>query len=656
MLTQDNRFMTITTPLGKDVVVARGFEGTDALSMPFSYELDLVSEDSNIKFEDIIGKKVTVSIALSDGGTRYFNGIISRFSQISGSTETEDGLQLARYSATMVPWFWLLTRSSDSRIFQNLSVPDIVQKIFNKPDFQSYSFKMSLQDTYTPKEYCVQYRETDFNFVSRLLEQEGIFYFFEHEDGNHTMVLADSPQEHKLCPGQGTVKCQSVASQVMVEEDMIGTLGRLQEIMAGKYTVKDFNFKMPSTDLKVEMPGKQRLGPGELEFYDYPAEYTIRNEGNRVADLRMQAEEAKITTITGSSSCRVFSSGYRFVLTGHYRDEMNDRAYVLASVNHWASEPAGSSGDDVTVGYGNSFTCIPWDIPYRPPLITAKPIIGGVQTAIVTGPSGEEIYTDEFGRVKVQFHWDREGKKDDMSSCWIRVGQLWAGPSWGGVYIPRIGQEVIVDFIEGDPDRPIIVGCVYHGENKPHYDLPDYKTRSTVRSESTIGGSGYNEIRFEDKKGEEHLYVHAQRNHDIIVEKNLHRWVGEETHLMTLKDQMEDVGGDDNLHIGGNLNEKVDQTISLQAGLNLQVKAGMNAALEATQIHLKAGATMVLEAGAQLSMKVGGNFIDINPGGVFINGTMIMINSGGAAGEGAGASPTEPKPPEQPKDSEEPWK
>jgi type VI secretion system secreted protein VgrG len=655
MLTQDNRFITITTPLGKDVLVVRGFEGTDSISMPFSYELDLVSDDSNIKFEDIIGKKVTVSIALDDGGARYFNGIVSRFSQISGSTETEDELQLARYSATMVPWLWLLTRSSDSKIFQNLSVPEIVQKIFGKPDFQSYSFKMNLQGSYTPKEYCVQYRETDFNFVSRLLEQEGIFYFFEHEDGNHTMVLGDSPQEHKLCPGQGTVKCQSVLSRVRVEEDMIATLGRLQEIMVGKYTVKDFNFKMPSTDLKVEVPGKQRLGPGELEFYDYPADYTIRAEGETVANLRMQAEEAKITTITGSSSCRVFSSGYRFVLDGHYRDDMNNRAYVLKSVNHWASEPAGSSGDEAEVAYVNSFVCIPWDVPFRPPMLTPKPLIGGVQTAIVTGPAGEEIYTEEFGRVKVQFHWDREGKKDDKSSCWIRVGQLWAGSSWGGVYLPRIGQEVIVDFLEGDPDRPIIVGCVYHGENKPHYDLPDHKTRSTIRSESSTGGDGYNEIRLEDKKGEEHFYLHAQRNHDIIVEKNLHRWVGEESHLMTIKDQLEDVGGDNHLHVGGDLNEKVDGTISLQAGMNLQAKAGMNAALEAGQIHLKAGMTIVLEAGAQLSLKVGGNFIDINPGGVFIQGSMVMINSGGAAGEGAGCSPKEPKPPEQPKTPEEPW-
>ena len=659
MLTQDNRFITIATPLGTNVLVVRGFQGTESLSRPFAFELDLVSEDSNIRFEDIIGKKVTVSLTLFDGGKRYFNGIISRFSQISGSTASEDELQLARYSATMVPWFWLLSRSSDSRIFQELTVPEIVQKIFSKPDWQSYSFKMNLHGDHTAKDYCVQYRETDFNFVSRLLEQEGIFYFFEHEDGNHTMILADSPQEHKLCPGQGTVRCQSVLSDVLVEEDTITTLGRLQEIMPGKYTVKDYNFKMPSTDLKVDTPGRQRLGPGELELYDYPAGYLKRTEGETVANVRMQAEEAKITTITGSSSCRAFSSGYRFVLAGHYREDMNNRAYVLTSVIHGASEAVGSSGDEsqTQISYVNSFACIPWDVPYRPPLHTLKPMIGGVQTAIVVGPEGEEIYTEEFGRVKVQFHWDRQDKDYDARSCWIRVGQLWAGPSWGGVYIPRIGQEVIVEFLEGDPDRPLIVGCVYHGENKPPYPLADYKTRSTIRSESSTGGSGFNEIRFEDKKGEEHLYLHAERNHDIIVEENLHRWVGKASHLMTQGDRMERVGGDNHLHVKGDQNEKVDKTISTVAGMNLQVRAGMNAALESgMEIHIKAGMTLILEAGLQLSLKVGGNFIDINPAGVFIQGTLVNINSGGAPGSGSGASPTEPTEPTEPQDHVEPWK
>ncbi|MCJ7540859.1 MAG: type VI secretion system tip protein VgrG, partial [Desulfobacterales bacterium] len=462
--TQENRLIAIETPLGKDVLLLSGFSGTEGISEPFSFELDFLSENHSIPFENIIGKNVTLSVVLADGDKRFFNGIISRFSAGGDDGGGRREYAFSIYSATMVPWFWLLTRTADSRIFQNLSVPDIIEKVFKEKGFLDY--KMLVHGSYEKKVYCVQYRETDFNFVSRLLEQEGIYYFFKHEKKKHTLIMSDSPEEHKSCPKQKSARCD-ISAGAWQEEDVITGLDWMQEIRIGKYTVKDFNFEMPTTDLKVEVPAQHVLGPGEREVYDYPAEYVKRVEGERLGNIRMQEEEAQITTINGSSVCRSFTSGYRFDLKGFNRDEMNEKAYVLTSVHHDANEPVGASGDQSGASYTNSFTCIPFKIPYRPPRHTPKPMVEGVQTAIVVGPSGEEIYPDKHGRVKVQFHWDREGKRDENSSCWIRVSQVWAGAGWGAMCIPRIGHEVIVDFIEGDPDRPIITGRVYHGTNKP---------------------------------------------------------------------------------------------------------------------------------------------------------------------------------------------
>jgi len=363
---------------------------------------------------------------------------------------------------------------------------------------------------YDKKDYCVQFRETDFNFVSRLLEQEGIYYFFEHEDGKHTMVLGDSPDGHNPCPHQESARYHQISAGSRLDEDVIVSLLKTQEIRIGKYTVNDYNFETPTADLKVEVDCQIPLGPGEREIYDYPAEYSARTDGDRLANIRMQGEEAKITTITGTSNCKAFTSGYKFNLTGYYRHEMNDASYVLVSISHNATEPAGSSGGESAATYNNNFYCIPFDVPFRPPLVTPKPI-GSVQTAVVVGPKGEEIYTDKHGRVKVQFHWDREGKKDENSSCWIRVSQPWAGTGWGAMFIPHIGHEVIVEFVEGDPDRPIITGRVYHGTNMPADKLPEEKTKSVIRSWQD------NDIVIEDKDGDKHIHLKQACGNEIIM-------------------------------------------------------------------------------------------------------------------------------------------
>ncbi|MGA1870938.1 MAG: type VI secretion system Vgr family protein [bacterium] len=511
--TQENRLIAIDTPLGKDTLLLSGFSGTEGISRLFSFELTLLSENPKISFDDIIGKNVSLSIFLASGDKRYFNGIIVRFSQGRGGGDAEAGPRFSHYKAIMAPWLWLLTMTRDSRIFQKLSVPDIVEKIFKEKGFSD--FKMKLRSSYAKREYCVQYRETDFSFISRLLEDEGIYYYFDHEKGKHTLIIADTPQDHKSCPNQKSARYQLSAGNWQ-EEDVITSLEKMQEIRPGKYTLNAYNFEIPNTGLEVNVPSKYKLGPGEREIYDYPASYTKRKEGDKIAKIRMEEEEAQITTILGSSNCRAFSSGYRFRLKNYYRDDINDKDYVVTSIHH---EVCQNFKGEAELSYSNQFTCIPFDVPYRPPRTLEKPVVRGNQTAIVVGPSGEEIYTDEHSRVKVQFHWDREGKRDENSSCWIRVSQLWAGAGWGAIHIPRIGQEVIVDFLEGDPDKPLITGYVYNASNMPPYKLPDEKTKSSIKSNTVKGGGSANELLMEDKKEKTRVVLSNAYGHKITEDE-----------------------------------------------------------------------------------------------------------------------------------------
>lgn len=640
--TQQNRIIQIFTPLGQDVLLMQGFDGQEGVSKLFNFNVRLASENRSIKFEDIVGKNATIKILLPDGSERYLNGIFNTFSQ-GGSSMLEDAQNpttFTYYYATFVPWLWFLTRTSDCRIFQDKTVPEILETIFSERGFTD--FKNRLQGKFEKREYCVQYRETAFNFVSRLMEEEGIFYFFEHEADKHTLVLADKPSEFKPCPLQDMVSYKSVVGQDR-EEDMISEFTITNEVRAGQYTVNDFNFENPTLDLTTNVGGG---GDKKFEIYDYPGEYKTKGEGERLVGIRVDEESALRVIITGESTCRGFVSGFRFDLRDHYRRDLN-KAYVLTSIFHAADLGTNwhsNEGGDGQESYRNSFQCIPHPTPFRPTRRTPVPVVHGTQTAIVVGPAGEEIYTDKYGRVKVQFHWDRIGQYNETSSCWIRVSHLWAGKGWGAINLPRIGQEVIVDFLEGDPDQPIITGRVYNGESMPPYKLPDEQTKSTLKSYSSKGGGGFNEIRLEDKKGSEQVFIHAEKNQDNRVKNDSLEWVGKDRHLIVKGDQFENVGGDKHLTIKGNQNEKVDGTVSLKAGMDLQQKIGMNYALDSgMEVHIKAGMSVVIEAGAMLTLKVGGNYVNINPGGVFITGTMVMINSGGSAGSGSGASPEAPK-------------
>jgi type VI secretion system secreted protein VgrG len=635
--TQDYRLISIHTVLGKDVLLLQSFHGQEGISRLFSFEMAMHSENRSIAFDSIIGKKATIKMVLPKGEERYFNGIVASFSQ--GGTSSV----FTSYHATLVPWFWLMTRMSDCRIFQNKTVPDIIQQLFQEHGFSD--FKNKLRGKFEQREYCVQYRETTFNFISRLMQEEGIFYFFEHEADKHSLVLANSPSEFKPCPFQPAARYESEANAGWTEE-VVTEWSVGQEVRPGHYTLTDFNFEKPSLDLTADVTGKDQR---KYEIYDYPGEYETRDEGEKLAGIRMEEEETPRIVAAGASTCRAFTSGYKFDLKEHYRRDLN-KAYALMSIHHACD--AGANYESTDGGgrfeYSNHFQCVPADTKFRPPRTAPVPVVHGTQTAMVVGPAGEEIYVDKYGRVKVQFHWDREGKYNEKSSCWIRVSQNWAGKRWGAMFIPRIGQEVIVDFIEGDPDRPIITGRVYNGNSMPPYALPDHKTKSAIKSYSSKGGGGFNELRFEDSKGQEQIFIHAEKNQDIRIKKDLMEWVGKDSHLIVKHDYAEKVEGDKHQHVRGDQNEKVDGTVSLKAGMDMQEKVGMKYALDAgMEIHLKSGMNLVIESGMSLTLKVGGNFINLNPAGVFIQGTMVLINSGGAAGAGAGSSPEAPKAPKE---------
>jgi type VI secretion system secreted protein VgrG len=606
---QEDRLIAIDTPLGKDILLLTGFNGVESVSALFEFQLNCVSENHSISFPDIIGQNVTITLLLAEGGERHFNGIISHFSQGRGGGEsgTSDP-RFSFYTARMVPWLWLLTQTADSRIFQDKTVSDIVDQVFTEKGFQDYSLR--LQGDYEPLAYCVQYRETDFNFISRLLEEYGIFYFFEHEKGKHNLVITDTRDENKPCPTQSKARYQ-ISGGGWLEEDVITALEFQQEIRPAKYFLRDFNFETPSA-IEHESKSKEVLGPGEREIYDYHGRFMKRALAEHLANRRMEEEEAQITTIIGQSDCRAFTSGYRFKLMDYYRKDMNKKEFLLISVEHEVSQKSEYPGTISEIGegelnYSNRFRCIPYDVPFRPRRIARKPVVQGTQTAIVTGPAGEEIHTDQYGRVKVQFHWDREGKKDENSSCWIRVSQTWAGGGWGAMFIPRIGHEVIVDFIEGDPDRPIITGRVYHGANMPPYGLPGEKTKSTLKSNSSKGGGGFNEIRLEDKKGDEEVFFHAQKDENTVVENDQTLWVGNDRAESIIRDRSLEVGRDKSelvkkdkaIQILGQHDEKITGDMNILVASNLTESVAIN-------YSESVGAAMELTIGGLLAISVGG--------------------------------------------------
>jgi len=662
--TQDKRLLAINTPLGKDFLLLNKISGTEGLSGLYYFDLDLLHEENESDFQSttidpgsLIGHGVRITIDQRDGTHREITGIVSQFAQ--GARDT----RFSFYSARVVPHVWVLTQKFQSRIFQNLSVPDILRIVFS-----GFDVSWEVQGHTQRRNYCVQYRESDFDFASRLMEEEGIYYYFEHDDGRHKMVIANTPQSHRDCPSKHEIPY--FVNVTDTEQDFISTIDTwhtAHKLQTGTVTLWDYNFQLPTRKLDQTEASRFEFGDNKkLELYDYPGGYARKYDGLDAAGQpqasglndvetdksdtvrnQMESLDGEVRVINGRGDCSAMTGGFRFSLIQHPNTTENGR-HVITSITHDAEQtPSYVSDDVIERPYVNTFTCIllgPGKPPFRPPKKTAKPIIHGGQTAVVVGPAGEEIFTDKYGRVKVQFHWDREGQMNETSSCWVRVSQPWAGNKWGGIFLPRVGMEVVVHFMDGDPDCPLITGTVYNPLAMPPYTLPDEKTKSTIKSNSTKGGGGFNEFRFEDKKGSEQIFVHAEKNQDVRVKNDSLEFIANDRHLIIANEQFELVKRDKHLKVKGDHNEKIDGSISINAGMDIEEKAGTKFAVDAgTEIHLKSGTTLTLETSTSLTLKVGGNFININAGGIFISGTMVMINSGGAAGSGSGSNPEAPK-------------
>jgi type VI secretion system secreted protein VgrG len=653
--TQIERPFSFTTPLGADALLLESFTGEERVSTPYRFILQLLSENPNIDMKGLLTKPATLSIKLEDGSERSIHGVLNRIKLVEAGS---DGM--ARYQAEMVPWLWFLNLYSNCRIFQNKSVPDIVEKIFQDRGFHDYQLKT--QGTYEPREYCVQYRETDFNFVSRLLEDEGIFYYFEQTADKHTLVLADDKLAFKACPHKAKARyTPSLGGRL--DEDTVLSVEEEHKVNTGTASLADYDFEKPNTKLYATLSGAE-----PAEYYDYPGKYSTKDDGDHYAKVRLEEREVELVSVRGKSNCMGLECGYKFTLEEHFRDAAN-QDYTLIALRHDAKNSSYRAGEPEPFEYANEFEAIPNSVQFRPPRLARKPVIPSTQTAVVVGKSGEEIWTDKYSRVVVQFFWDREGENDEKSSCWVRVAQGWAGKQWGSIYIPRIGQEVVVGFLEGDPDRPLITGSVYNADQMPPYPLPDEQTKSTVKSDSSKGGGGFNEVRLEDKKGSEQVFIHGQKDLDIRIENDRREWIGEDRHLIVTRDkiekvsrdsqnniardQVQSIGRDYNLAIQGKAAVKITGSNSLAVTGDVIEQFTGNHSSQVTQnLYLKA-LQVVIEAEVGLTLKVGPNFITLDPSGIAISGVpMVQINSGGSALSGSPGSLVSPGSPTAPAEAD----
>ncbi|HXJ21624.1 MAG TPA: type VI secretion system tip protein TssI/VgrG [Polyangia bacterium] len=579
----------------------------DELGRPFEYQLDMLSKTKDLDVRKAMWGGITISVdepATVDhpsGGTRYFNGYVTRFSR------GEFVGDYTRYKATLRPWTWLLTRISDCRVFQNKSALDIVKEVCTDLRFEDIDDSQLKHKPYRTLDFVVQYRETTFNFISRLMEQEGIYYFFQHtKEGRHIMVLADAHDSHAVVDGYKKITYQppeALQQGSRGEEEHINRWQVSRQVEALNFTLDDFNFETPRAPMisnKPVDPADEDSGPA-FELYDYPGLYKVGDpEGNKVVQVMMEERRARVESASGSGNARGLTTGALFNFANYSVEDQN-KEYLLVSTSIVLSPNVFHSGSD-TAGpeFHCNFVAMDSKRQFRTPRKTPKPTVQGPQTAIVVGEQGQDITTDPdgYGRVKIQFHWDRISTNYNDSSCWVRVAQLWAGQGWGAMHIPRIGQEVIVEFLEGDPDRPIITGRVYNKDNMPPYKLPDNKTQSGIKSRSTLGGgpSNFNEIRFEDKKGSEELHFQAEKDQSSLVKHNRSATVNANDSVS--------VGGDRSVHVTGNLSVTVDGKGSSpnQADWNVTGK-----------YHVKASETIVMEAPNSITLVVGQTSIKIEP-------------------------------------------
>ena len=644
MPTQDHREISVTCALADDVLLFHRMTGSDELGRLSEYRVQLLSTRNDIKLSDVLGKGMGVHVELPDRSVRHYNGIVTRFSS------TGRNGKLASYEATVHPWLWLLTRSSNCRIFQDLSVIDIVKEVCGESVYGGVTnlSVTALSGTYEKLPYCVQYRESDFNFVCRLLDNAGIYFFFTHDADRHTMVLADSYGAHAKIDGYGEVEFSEQGERHSDRRATVFAWSAGGAIVSSSYTLNDFDFEKASGSLSGGLLSKTTIAAAfsqpAYDLYDYPGQYAAAASGSALSRGRMERVHGQCEQIDAQTNARGFFPGGLFTLSEHPRSDQNREYLVTQARYDIVGDTYGSGGVSTPMTFDCSFSAIGKEHSYRPLPIAIKPFVQGPQTAMVVGKAGEEIWTDSYGRVKVQFHWDRLGKDDEKSSCWVRVSQSWAGKGWGTIFIPRIGMEVIVSFLEGDPDRPLVTGCVYNSDAMPPYDLPAGQTRTSIKSNTSKGGAGFNEIRFEDKKDAEEIFIQAEKDFNRIVKNNDTLKVGFEKkdkgdQTISIKnDQSLSVGNDQIITVTHDQTATIDnhQTVKVKVNQKLDVGGNQTVAVTGDQ-KITVSKTIVIAATMSIELKVGGSSILIEPAKITIKSVQIDVEADAAMKIKAGA-------------------
>ncbi|WP_368726625.1 type VI secretion system tip protein VgrG [Pectobacterium aquaticum] len=601
------------------------FRLDEGLNRPFSLSLSLASALPDVDFGAVLDQPCELMMWYEGELKRRVSGIISGF------TQGDTGFRRTRYQAEVRPALWRLGLRTNARIFQAQKPEAIIGALLEEAGITDYAF--ALRHDHAPREYCVQYRESDLAFITRLAAEEGMYFFHEYEEGKHRVVFADDAGALT----KGPELFFNLATQGLSEGEYVRRFHYAERVSTAEVELKDYSFKTPAYGLShKKMSGELAHQRESYQHYDYPGRYKQDPSGKAFSGYRLDALRSGAVTSEGGSNCAGLMPGNTFTLTEHPNATLN-AVWQTVSVTHVGQQPQAleeeSGGEPTTMS--NSFTVVKGTTTWRAAM-PYKPMVDGPQIATVVGPTGEEIYCDQYGRVKLQFPWDRYGASNDQSSCWVRVSQGWAGGQYGMIAIPRIGHEVIVSFLEGDPDQPIVTGRTFHATNRPPYDLPAHKTRTVLRTE-THQGEGFNELRFEDQAGQEEIYLHGQKDLNAVIENDVVWHIKHDAHTDIDHERVTRIKANDHLTVENEKRDHIKGDYSLTVDASMHQKLGQALLVEAGQeVHVKAGAKVVLEAGAELTLKVGGSFVKIDPSGVSIVGPAININSGGSAGSGSG--------------------
>ena len=633
------QFTATVGQLPKDLFVVARFELTEHLSRLCHCKLELASASPDISAEEVLEQPVELMVWQDGVPLRRFTGVVSEFAR------SDSGHRRTRYEVIVQPPLWRLGLMHNSRIFQTQRTDAIVRTLLEERGIIDTVF--DFRRTSGEREYCVQHRESDLDFVERLAAEEGWHYRYSHGEVESNeppaLIIAD---HHGDAPRLEPVAYNGKAGG-STRQSAVFQFSYRERVRAASVAMKDYTFRNPAYALIHEQQADRLAAQrDDYQHYDYPGRFKQDASGQPFTKSRLDALRNDAATANGQSNRPDFTVGARVELTDHDNPALN-REWLFTGITHTGEQPQAleEEGGSGSTTYHNAFNAIPADRRWRSQAMH-RPVMDGPQIAIVTGPEGEEIHCDQYGRVKVRFPWDRYSENDEHSSAWLRVSQGWAGGQYGFIALPRIGHEVIVSFLDGDPDQPIITGRTWHAANTPPYALPEHKTRTTLKTQ-THKGEGNNELRFEDEADQEQIYVHAQKDLDLLTENNRTEVIKNDSHRTVAKDEFSHIKGNDHSTVDGEKRESIGGDLSLIANGSQHSKQDKNQLIEAgSEIHHKAGMKIVIEVGAEVTLKAGGSFVKVDPSGVTVSGPMVKLNSGGGPGSGAGASAQVPEMPD----------